>query len=261
MRTETGFKFKVFRKPTNKEDCVHFYSAHSERVKSGIVIGFFLRAFRICDEAYLPDEIEHICKTFRSTHRDLLLNRRRREKDEKKRKTEKIMKKKRAPAKKGEKKYDRWITIPYSRQAEAISKKLESIGVRVATNSGKTIKNLTRLKGETKIDSEKSVVYEIPFGGCLKTYVGGTGRGIKTRLSEHKSDVKFHRTSNAIVLHIDECRNLPKWEDTRNLEKTMKKRNRKILEAAHILSRNTFNTRSGFITWAGTVAKLAVGGN
>ena len=80
------------------------------------------------------------------------------------------------------------------------------------------------------------------------------------RVKEHKNDVKFHRTSNAIVLHIDECQHLPMWENTTILEKNMKKKNRKIIEAAHILSRNTFNTRNGFMTWASTAAKLAVGG-
>ena len=64
IRTNTCFKFKVHRKPTNREDYVHFYSAHSERVKSGIVIGFFLRAFRVCDKEYLNDEIEHIYEAF-----------------------------------------------------------------------------------------------------------------------------------------------------------------------------------------------------
>ena len=38
-------KFKVYRKLTNKECYVHFYSGHSERVKRGVVIGFFLERF------------------------------------------------------------------------------------------------------------------------------------------------------------------------------------------------------------------------
>ena len=50
MRTEDGLKFKVYRKRTNKEDYIHFHSAHSNRVKSGVVIGFYLRAYRICSE-------------------------------------------------------------------------------------------------------------------------------------------------------------------------------------------------------------------
>ena len=49
VKTSSGFKFKVHGKPTNKEDYIHFYSAHSDRIKSGIVIGFLLRALRICE--------------------------------------------------------------------------------------------------------------------------------------------------------------------------------------------------------------------
>ena len=79
------------------------------------------------------------------------------------------------------------------------------------------------------------MVYEIPCKGCYKTYVGETGRGVDVRLKEHRSDVKFHRTSNAIVLHIEECHHLPDWNETKLLEKNVKKRTRKVLEAAHIL--------------------------
>ena len=65
MRTEDGLKFKVYRKKTNKEDYIHFYSAHSNRVKSGVVIGFYLRAYRICSEEYLNAELSHIQEIFK----------------------------------------------------------------------------------------------------------------------------------------------------------------------------------------------------
>ena len=88
--------------------------------------------------------------------------------------------------------------------------------------------------------------------------MGETGRGVKTRLKEHRSDVKYHRTSNAIVLHIDQCNHLPDWENTKILEKNVQKQTRQILEAAHILSRDTFNSRTGFITLASCAVSLVV---
>ena len=88
--------------------------------------------------------------------------------------------------------------------------------------------------------------------------MGETGRGVEIRLKEHKSDVKFHRTSNAIVLHIDECHHLPDWGGVRVLEKNMRKQMRKILEAAHIASKNTLNSRNGFIALASGAGNLAV---
>ena len=81
------------------------------------------------------------------------------------------------------------------------------------------------------------------------------GRGLK----EHRSDVKFHCVSNAIVLHIEKCNNFPDWGRTSLLEKNVKEQTRKMLEAAHIITRDTFNSRSGFITWSSAAARLAVG--
>ena len=101
------------------------------------------------------------------------------------------------------------------------------------------------------------MIYEITCKACYKTYVGETGRGVDVRLKERRSDVKFHRTSNAIVQHIEECHHLPDWNETNLLEKKVKKRTIKVLEAAHILTRNTFNSWDGFITWSSAAAKLA----
>ena len=149
--------------------------------------------------------------------------------------------------------------IPYSKPANAIAKKLESVGVKVAMNSGSQIRDMVcgHLGGRDKC--ENSVVYEIPCSGCFKTYVGETGRGVETRLKEHKQDVKYHHTSNAIVLHIEKCKHLPIWSATKILEKKAGRQIRKTLEAAHIATRDTFNSRSGFVTWALPAAKLSVG--
>ena len=102
-------------------------------------------------------------------------------------------------------------------------------------------------------------MYEISCKGCYQSYVGETGRGVDVRLKEHRSDVKLHRIPNAIVFHIEKCHHLPDWDGTELLGKNVKKQTRKILEAAHIITRNTFNSRNGFITWSSCAAKLAVG--
>ena len=79
--------------------------------------------------------------------------------------------------------------------------------------------------------------------------MGETGRGIDIMPKEHPSDITFHRVSNAIVLHIEKHNHLPDWDRARILEKNVNKQTRKTLEGAHIISRNTFSSRSGFITW------------
>ena len=53
IKGEKYLKFSIYRKPINKEDFPHFYSAHNKKTKSGIITGFFLRALRICSQEYL----------------------------------------------------------------------------------------------------------------------------------------------------------------------------------------------------------------
>ena len=87
--------------------------------------------------------------------------------------------------------------------------------------------------------------------------MGETGRGLKTRISEHRRDLKNHNMSNALVVHADEAGHLPRWDQAGILEKGIKKDIRKALEAAHIKTRDTLNTRAGFYTMAAACAKLA----
>ena len=42
----------------------HQHRGHSEWVKRGIVLGFFLRAYRICSKEYIDEEIQHIISSF-----------------------------------------------------------------------------------------------------------------------------------------------------------------------------------------------------
>ena len=53
-------EFKVYRKPTFKYDHIHFYSHHYNNTKRGIVVGFYLRALRICFPKYSCKEFNQI---------------------------------------------------------------------------------------------------------------------------------------------------------------------------------------------------------
>ena len=60
MKSSTGFKFKIYRKPTHVDAYIHYFSNHHESIKKSVFSGMFLRALRICDPEYLNDEIHHI---------------------------------------------------------------------------------------------------------------------------------------------------------------------------------------------------------
>ena len=63
-RYPTGLKFSIYRKPTATDLYTHYFSAHSLATKKGVLISLFLRAHRLCDNAFISSEIEHIRSAF-----------------------------------------------------------------------------------------------------------------------------------------------------------------------------------------------------
>ena len=90
-----------------------------------------------------------------------------------------------------------------------------------------------------------SVVYKIPCGGCDTAYYGETGRGLQTRLYEHKADFRHHRLSNAMVVHSEKEGHLPRWKDATILHQGLAKSKRRAMEAAIIATSINNNTRPG----------------
>ena len=54
-------EFKVHYKSTNKNDHIHFHSHPKTKIKEEIIIGFYIKALRICIPKYLNkfDNIEN----------------------------------------------------------------------------------------------------------------------------------------------------------------------------------------------------------
>lgn len=242
-------KFKVHRKPTNREDYVHFFSGHSDRVKRGVVLGFFLRALRICSDEYLSEEIQHIISSFIRLKypKGLLLNL--------KNKAAGIRNKSKVDKKR--KKDVRYISIPNSKAAETIANRLETTGVKVALTTGRKVGEIVAQK-KTMIHTTNSVVYQVPCGTCEKSYIGETGRGMETRLREHKRDLRTDMDHSAFVVHAHQTHHLPNWGGATILASCKSKGYRKATEAAFIATNDTINTRGGFIKWAKSAALFSV---
>ena len=60
IKSQNSLTFKVHSKPTNRNDYIHFYSHCNKRIKTGLIIGFYLRALRIYSPQYLNEEFEYI---------------------------------------------------------------------------------------------------------------------------------------------------------------------------------------------------------
>ena len=144
--------------------------------------------------------------------------------------------------------------VPHSAPSETV-KTLLSPSLAVVTTGGKRIGELLKQKRKNEKNAE-SVVYKIPCGGCSRVYYGETGRGLLTRVREHKAELRYHRPSSAFVAHVDDKGHLPNWSDAASLDRNFTKGQRKIVEAAFISSGNTLNTSPGFFRLSSFAATL-----
>ena len=250
-RTNQGPRLSVYRKPTNKNDFIHSLSAHSNRIKSGVIIGFFLRAIRICSPENLQDEYEYITNCFQELGYPkgfiLSLKKKAVQIMERREENNAVNPEIRANT--------RYLTVPHSHDNEIIQRFLRSSKIQVVFSSSVKIGEIIRNK--EKDINDMSVVYSIPCNNCNKKYFGESSRGLNARLEEHKSDVRYHRISNALVQHIDECNHLPNWTSAEVIHSGINKVLRKSLEAMHIVLEDSTNVRGGFVNWAETAAELA----
>ena len=153
-----------------------------------------------------------------------------------------------------------YISVPNSNNSTMIDRSLGKAGLQISRATGTKTGDMVKARRAGALHkNENSVIYKIPCKGCSKAYYGETARGMSKRLYAHKGDVRAHRTSNLLVVHIDECGHLPNWEASEALHKCLKKKRRKIAEAAYICIKENINNRDGFINLAEAARHVIVG--
>ena len=255
MKRGNEVKYKVYRKDTNREDYIHYLSAHSDKVKSGIVIGFFLRAYRICSNEHLNPEIEHIFKSFTSLRYPKAFIIRCLQKAKRIRRNKEAQATRAVPAR--NRSEQKTVVVPGNSKNHIVARSLRRAEVTLIETTGEKIGDIMR-RGNGK-KNENSVVYKVPCTGCPKSYLGETYRGLKTRISEHKRDVKNHKDTSSFVLHIEEEGHMPDWGKAEVIWCGQGKTKRKIMESAVIETLPNINSKRGDYWLASTAAKIIWG--
>ena len=237
IRENNQLLHTVYRKPTNKDDFIHYYSGHAEEVKAQVVKGFYRRAFRICNDQFLQAELDYITNAFNKLRypRGKLLNWKRQVQQN-------LSRQQTAPKEKLP-----WITLPASNATTEVAGLLKGL-VNIATPSGTKIGQILKRKQEKQTYSPLSCVYEIPCSKCPDaSYIGETRRGFKEkRLSEHQSDVRKMRVTNAMVKHLKLYPDhKPAWDKSKVLYEKLSNADRKLLEACTIATKSTVNSTRG----------------
>ena len=239
-------KFKVYRKPTNKNDLLHYFSHHALQVKRGVVIGFFLRALRVCSPEFLEEECQYIYDTFRRLRYPPHIIRRCRER------ATNIMQ---SPT--VERPRPRWVVLPTGNTASVLSRVMTSDKMKIVCGTSKTIRDITRPK---KVSSGEAIagVYVIPCGQCDKKYVGETARGLNIRVREHKYACHIWDTNNACYGHRYSHGHSMAWGNAHMLAEVTDKIRRKCLEAGVIQNYPTIEQNSGMFSLAPPLSELVL---
>ena len=157
-RTGNSLKFSVYRKPTNKDDFIHYYSAHTDNVKTHCILGFMLRAHRICDAEFLEEEFEYIKRSFRNLcYPESLIQRMRNKAND-------IWQGRRVQTPSSLREEEGTevsrVIVPHSRLAERIAFKLAP-KVKLVMKQGVTIGSEVQRR-RPRADNQVSLVYAIP---------------------------------------------------------------------------------------------------
>uniref|UniRef100_A0A5S6R594 Reverse transcriptase domain-containing protein n=1 Tax=Trichuris muris TaxID=70415 RepID=A0A5S6R594_TRIMR len=181
IRQNGHLRTTVFRKPTNSDRYLNFFSNHPINVRKGIITGMIDRAINLCDDETLVEEINHIRKTLLQNDYpkrfidDTIKERIRKRKNNDIRRN------------KGSETRNKTICIPYYPViGEQIQKIAKNFGYTIAFKSLKDLRSILRSdKVKIPTDRRPGVVYAIKCG-CGARYFGETGHTGLHKLKEHQ---------------------------------------------------------------------------
>jgi len=142
----------------------------------------------------------------------------------------------------------RWFTIPY---INTISQKLKHVTNDLETKTSYYSLNKlgTFIKGQK--DSipkllQTNLVYKLSCKNCDATYVGQTGRTLKTRISEHRNHINRNTTSQSVITeHRINFSHEFNWDNVEILDKERFLSKRLISEMIYIKrQKNSLNLQS-----------------
>ena len=233
--------FEVYRKPTYKNDLINFFSHHSSHIKSGIIIGSYLRALRICSEEFLSKEESFILETFKTlkypTHFISYA----------KRKAYRIFNRtpQTNPITNPPRPKMRPLFLPTNPISSTLHNHQSTLGFEVITLTSKSTLNILK-KPTPPISPIVAGVYQIPCKECSSIYTGESSRALDIRINEHKRSIRRGESTNALFNHIHTKNHTPDFKNARMIKYIHDQRKRRIIEASVIQATKSMKQRPGF---------------
>ena len=176
-------KFSIFRKETFTGVSIHSSSLHPRSHKMASVHSAVNRLIRIpMDKEDLELEIRNIEEIARLNNLDLNVRKFIRRKSLRFHLSENPDRPRGKPSKK------KWIRLPYlGRPSETLAKELRRLDYSVGFYPVHTLSQLSRLKDPIPLTDQPGI-YRYSCADCPSRYIGQTGRSLRKRLAEHRTD-------------------------------------------------------------------------
>jgi hypothetical protein len=139
--------------------------------------------------------------------------------------------------------------IPH--MSESVRRVLESNSPRlkIAFSTPNSLKKTVFSNTKQKIEplERSGVVYKIDCLGCDASYIGETSKKLKTRVHQHKNDIKNKNkpgNKTALVNHTLEENHTFNFDEAKIIDYETNARKRLILETGHIIMNDTVNLKT-----------------
>ncbi|XP_072017038.1 uncharacterized protein [Amphiura filiformis] len=197
IKPDGSLNIKIYRKPTHTDQYLNFSSNHPLQHKLGVIHTLFHRAETvISDQVDCDEEKLHITEALsKCGYPKWAFDRLNKPKDTSK------------PPKDSTNTNKGQVVIPYVKGiSDALKRIYSSYGIRVCFKPTRTLRQLlVAPKDKTGKKDVTGPVYQIPCQGqttrgpCSESYIGQTGRSLKTRFLEHRHPSS---TSSEVSQHI-----------------------------------------------------------
>ena len=127
------------------------------------------------------------------------------------------------------------LVLPYNKCLENVPKFCKNFNIKVIFRYSNTLKSLL-IRNSPRVSH--GCIYRVPCMNCNCFYIGQSGKGLETRIKQHKYSVRMGQMSNALFLHVNDFNHRVDWDGSEVILYCDNIVKRNVIESALIKSYN-----------------------
>ena len=239
-------RVNYYTKPTSSGRLVNFHSYHPYHQKIGVIKQFLHKIHNVCSDQYKEESVAKLKERLRlNSYPEQVIN--------------DVINTFEVEDNSGGQKNEnmgnrKFIRMPYhcalAPRLKRIFKDTDSCLAFYNVRSSKRF--YSKVKDKVPPLKKANVVYEVTCS-CNKSYIGQTKQYLKTRLEQHKGDIRKFQGKTGLSQHVIEAGHTVDWGSVRVLKDEPCLVRRSFYEMAHITkNNNSLNVQTDFNDFNGT---------